>query len=30
MVQWWAWHNFQANKADVAKNYLSAIAPLFN
>ena len=30
MVQWWAWHNFEANKADVAKNYLSAIAPLFN
>ena len=30
MVQWWAWHNFQANKADVAKDYLSAIKPLFN
>ena len=29
MVQWWAWHNFQANKADVAKDYLSAIKPLF-
>ena len=30
MVQWWAWHNFQAAKADVAKAYLSAIKPLFN
>ncbi len=30
MVQWWAWHNFQANKADVAKDYLSAIKPLFS
>lgn len=30
MVQWWAWHNFQADKADVAKDYLSAIKPLFN
>ena len=30
MVQWWAWHNFQAAKADVAKDYLSAIKPLFN
>ena len=30
MVQWWAWHNFEANKADVAKDYLSAIKPLFN
>ena len=29
-VQWWAWHNFQAAKADVAKDYLSAIKPLFN
>ena len=29
-VQWWAWHNFQADKADVAKDYLSAIKPLFN
>ena len=29
MVQWWAWHNFQADKADVAKDYLSAIKPLF-
>lgn len=29
-VQWWAWHNFQANKSDVAKDYLSAIQPLFN
>ena len=28
-VQWWAWHNFQADKADVAKDYLSAIKPLF-
>ena len=30
MVQWWAWHNFQAPKEDVAKDYLSAIKPLFN
>ena len=30
MVQWWAWHNFQADKADVAKDYLSAIKPLFS
>ena len=30
MVQWWAWHNFQAEKTDVAKDYLSAIKPLFN
>ena len=30
MVQWWAWHNFQADKAEVAKDYLSAIKPLFN
>ena len=30
MGQWWAWHNFQADKADVAKDYLSAIKPLFN
>ncbi|RGK83585.1 TetR/AcrR family transcriptional regulator [Collinsella sp. TF09-1AT] len=29
-VQWWAWHNFQSNKADVAKDYLSAIQPLFS
>ena len=29
-VQWWAWHNFQANKSDVAKDYLLAIKPLFN
>lgn len=29
MVQWWAWHNFQAPKEDVAKDYLSAIKPLF-
>ena len=29
MVQWWAWHNFQADKAEVAKDYLSAIKPLF-
>ena len=28
-VQWWAWHNFQAPKEDVAKDYLSAIKPLF-
>ena len=28
-VQWWAWHNFQANKSNVAKDYLSAIQPLF-
>ncbi|MFR7797446.1 MAG: hypothetical protein ACLU37_04400 [Collinsella sp.] len=27
-VQWWAWHNFQADKANVAKDYLSAIKPL--
>ena len=27
MVQWWAWHNFQAPKEDVAKDYLSAIRP---
>ena len=30
MVQWWAWHNFEAPKEDVAKDYLSAIKPLFN
>ena len=30
MVQWWAWHNFEADKADVAKDYLSAIKPLFS
>ena len=30
MVQWWAWHNFEADKADVAKDYLSAIQPLFS
>ena len=30
MVQWWAWHNFQADKAEVAKDYLSATKPLFN
>ena len=30
IVQWWAWHNFQVDKADVAKDYLSAIKPLFN
>ena len=30
MVQWWAWHNFQADKTEVAKDYLSAIKPLFN
>lgn len=30
MVQWWAWHNFQANKSNVAKDYLSAIQPLFS
>ena len=30
MVQWWAWHNFQADKAEVAKDYLAAIKPLFN
>ena len=29
-VQWWAWHNFEAEKADVAKDYLSAISPLFS
>ena len=29
-IQWWAWHNFQVDKADVAKDYLSAIKPLFN
>lgn len=29
MVQWWAWHNFEAPKEDVAKDYLSAIKPLF-
>lgn len=29
-VQWWAWHNFEADKETVAKDYLSAIAPLFN
>ena len=29
-VQWWAWHNFEANKEEVAKDYLSAIKPLFN
>ena len=30
MVQWWAWHNFEAPKEDVAKDYLSAIKPLFS
>ena len=30
MVQWWAWHNFQADKTEVAKDYLSAIQPLFS
>lgn len=29
MVQWWAWHNFEAEKVNVAKDYLSAIKPLF-